>query len=48
MAGATEDLRLYEDTACVLGLRYSGKFVSFRDLKVNLRTESLRLLAISS
>ena len=36
-SGATEDLKLYADTACVLGLRYSGKFVSFRDLNERVR-----------
>ena len=44
-SGATEGLKLYADTAWVLSLRCSGKFVSFRDLKGNL---SMRLLAISS
>ena len=36
------------DIASVLGLRYAVKFVSFQNLKGSLRTESLRLLAISS
>ena len=44
-SGATEGLKLYADTAWVLSLRCSRKFVSFRDLKGNL---SMRLLAISS
>ena len=40
-SGATGDLKLCADIASVLGLRYAVKFVSFRNLKGNLRTESL-------
>ena len=47
-SGATEDHKLYTGTAWVLSLRYSGKCASLRDLKVSLRTESFRLLAMSS